>query len=265
MPMLERDGVKLFYEEAGAGDPPMVFVHGWTCNHSYFNPQLEHFKSSHRVVSVDLRGHGASDQPDDGYTMAGLADDVAWMCAELGVDRPAVVGHSMGGVIALELAARHPDLASAVVMVDPAPIVVSPELQPMLTGLVEAFKGPDHVAARRGLIEGMLFTVDDDPVVKARVLDEMLATPQAVAAACFDGIAAWDGPAALRAVKRPVLNIAATSPANDGVAMAALCPSLVNGQTVGAGHFNQLLVPDQVNAMIERFMRSAAPAPARRD
>jgi pimeloyl-ACP methyl ester carboxylesterase len=258
--MLERDGVKLFYEEAGAGDPPMVFVHGWTCNHSYFAPQFDHFKARHRVVAVDLRGHGASDQPEHGYTMAGFADDVAWMCVELGVDRPVVIGHSMGGVIALELAVRHPDLAGAVVMVDPAPIIVGPELEPLLTGLVAAFKGPDHAAARQGLIEGMLFIADDDPAVKARVLGEMLAAPQAVAAACFEGIAAWDGPAALRAVKRPVLNIAAAGPVNNGAAMAELCPGLVNGQTVGAGHFNQLLVPDQVNAMIERFVRSAATA-----
>lgn len=255
MPMLERDGVKLFYEDAGAGDPPMVFVHGWTCNHTYFQPQAAHFKATHRVVSVDLRGHGMSDQPDDGYTMAGFADDVAWVCAELGLDHPVVVGHSMGGVIALELAARHPDLPRAVVMVDPAPIVVGPELAPLLAGLVESFQGPDHLAARRGLIEGMLFIDDDDPVVKARVTDEMLAAPQAVAYACFAGIAAWDGPAALRGARCPVLNIGAAAPINDGHAMAELCPTLVNGQTVGAGHFNQLLVPDQVNAMIEQFLR----------
>lgn len=255
MPMLERDGVKLFHEETGTGDPAMVFVHGWTCNHTYFRPQADHFGTTHRVVSVDLRGHGMSDQPDDGYTVGGFADDVAWVSRELGLDRPVIVGHSMGAVIALELAARHPDLPGAVVMVDPAPIVVGPELAPMLTGLVDAFKGPDHVEARRGLIEGMLFIADDDPTVKARITDEMLAAPQAVAAACFDGIVSWDGPAALQAVTCPVLNIGAAAPINDGRVMAELCPTLVNGQTVGAGHFNQLLVPDQVNLMIEQFLR----------
>ena len=258
MPMLERDGVKLFYEEAGAGSPAMVFVHGWTCNHTYFAPQFDHFKANHRVVAVDLRGHGASDQPDDGYTMAGFADDVAWMCGELRLERPVVIGHSMGGTIVLELAARHPDLPRAVVMVDPAPIVVTPELEPMLAGLVDALNGPDHQAVRQGFVEGMLFIADDDPAVKARVLDEMLATPQAVAAACFGGMASWDGPAALQAVKVPVLNIGAATPINDGTALAQMCPSLVNGQTVGAGHFNQLLAADQVNLMIERFLGSAA-------
>jgi len=66
---LERDGVKLHYEEAGAGDPPFVFVHGWCCNHTYFAPQFDHFAKNHRVVAVDLRGHGASDKPEQDYTI----------------------------------------------------------------------------------------------------------------------------------------------------------------------------------------------------
>jgi pimeloyl-ACP methyl ester carboxylesterase len=60
----------------------------------------------HRVIAADLCGHGASDAPSRKYTVAEFADDLAWLCAELNVQRPVVVGHSMGGVIALELAAN---------------------------------------------------------------------------------------------------------------------------------------------------------------
>ena len=56
-----RDGVKLAFDQIGSGSPPLVLVHGWTCNHGYFAPQREHFSKRHRVVSVDLRGHGQSD------------------------------------------------------------------------------------------------------------------------------------------------------------------------------------------------------------
>ena len=56
MRQLERDGVALCYEEAGEGEPPVLLVHGWCCDHTYFAPQVEHFaKRGHRVVAVDLR------------------------------------------------------------------------------------------------------------------------------------------------------------------------------------------------------------------
>src|SRR5690242_8544380 len=110
MERLVRDGVALAYEVAGTGDPPLLLVHCWTCDHSFFAPQLAHFSGTHRVVNVDLRGHGASDKPRQDYTVAGFADDLAWLCERLGVQKPVVIGHSMGGNIALELAARHPDL-----------------------------------------------------------------------------------------------------------------------------------------------------------
>ena len=66
-------------------------------------PQFDYFGRTHRVVAVDLRGHGASDKPMQEYTVAGFADDLAWLCDQLGVVKPVVVGHSMGGNVAFEL------------------------------------------------------------------------------------------------------------------------------------------------------------------
>ena len=63
MSRLRRDGVALFYEEAGVGELPMLLVHGLACDHTHLTPQLEHFSDDHRVVAVDLRGHGQSDAP----------------------------------------------------------------------------------------------------------------------------------------------------------------------------------------------------------
>ncbi len=58
MSLVTHNGVKLFYDQAGEGEPPMVLVHGWCCDHTYFAPQAEHFRRHHRVIAVDLRGHG---------------------------------------------------------------------------------------------------------------------------------------------------------------------------------------------------------------
>src|SRR5204862_7887579 len=95
-----RDGVKIAYEERGTGSPAFVFVHGWTCNRSFFAPQFDHFGRNHRAVSVDLRGHGDSTQAKDGdYSVAAFAGDVAAVIEELGLAPAVVVGHSLGGAI----------------------------------------------------------------------------------------------------------------------------------------------------------------------
>ena len=74
---------------------------------------------------------------------------------------------------------------------------------------------------------------------------------------CVATMGEWDGEAAARGCRVPALHIAADDPLNDAAALRALNPLLRTGQTVGAGHFNQLEVPDQVNAMIERFLTVA--------
>src|SRR3982075_38936 len=118
---LNRDSVRLAHFEAAPKapqSPPLVLVNGWTGDHGIFTPQIAHFGQTRRVVAVDLRGHGVSDAPEQEYTMAGFAHDIAWQCAQLGVEKPVVIGHSLGGVIALEMSGRYPDLASGVVMID---------------------------------------------------------------------------------------------------------------------------------------------------
>lgn len=109
MPKLERDGVALAYDDAGSGTPPLLLVHGYACDRSAMERQSACFTTRHRVVNVDLRGHGESDKPDGVYSIPSFADDLAWLCRELGLYRPVVVGHSLGGMIALDLAARYPD------------------------------------------------------------------------------------------------------------------------------------------------------------
>ena len=63
MHLIKKDGVTLAYEDINSGSPPMLFVHGWGCDHTVFAPQVEFFCCSHRLISVDLRGHGESDAP----------------------------------------------------------------------------------------------------------------------------------------------------------------------------------------------------------
>ena len=93
-----------------------------------------------------------------------------------------------------------------------------------------------------------------DTARRDEIISGMTKLPPAVAAAALRGIDRYDGVAALGAVAVPLLTIGAASPTDSAADLRAACPTITVGQTVGAGHFNQLEVPDQVNLMIERFL-----------
>jgi pimeloyl-ACP methyl ester carboxylesterase len=252
----EIGGVRLYYERAGSGEPELLFVPGWCCDHTAFQPQFDHFAGAHGVTSLDLRGCGQSDAPEVGYSIPQLADDVVAVCAAAGLERPVVVGHSLGGMIAVELAARYPSLARALVLVDPGPIDPLPETVEFFRGFAEQLAGPDGEEIRREYVQD-IGARDEE---RARwIVDHMCAVPQAVAAAVIRGVSEWNGREPFARCLVPVLLIRATLGENpDALRLRKIKPDLEVGITVGAGHFHQLEVPKQVNAMIERFLRQAA-------
>jgi len=261
MPKVMRDGVALAYEEAGSGNPPLVLVHGWTCDRRFFGPQLEHFSRRHRVVALDLRGHGDSDKPRQDYTFAGHADDLAWVCGQLAIERPVIVSHSIGGCIALELASRRPPFPAAIVMIE-APVLASPERRSGIMQRIEAMCVGDLETARRLFSEAYVLPFDDQQRM-ARVVDLMVTSLAHVAASEIEQLFSWDAEAAAAACGVPALFINAALPRPELARFRELCAHLLIAQTAGAGHVNMLEVPDQVNAMIERFLAISLPAHAR--
>jgi pimeloyl-ACP methyl ester carboxylesterase len=254
MPTIVHQGVKLAYEDRGAGKPAFVFIHGWTCDRSFFAPQATYFAQRHRVVSLDLRGHGESDKPQGAYPSAAYADDIAYAIDQLGLGKVVAVGHSMGGITVLALGAAHPDKVAGIVMVDPAPLVFPPELKAGVEGIVSAIEAGNQ-EPRRQFIANNLFMPTSDKKLLDDVLRVMMAAPVHVAANAMKGILAFDGPATAARCKVPALHLAAMPPLNPPHLMSQWLPTVVNGWTVGAGHFNMMEVPDQANAMIEAFLR----------
>jgi pimeloyl-ACP methyl ester carboxylesterase len=256
MKALVRDGVKLCYEQRDGRAPPIVLIHGWCCDHGYFTPQSEHFAArGHGVVAVDLRGHGQSDKPRQSYTMEAFADDVLWVCEQLALTKPVLIGHSMGGIVAFDLAARHPDFASALVMLDSA-IAFPAAARAAIPAFLAALRGPDYRAVLRDYVDRSLLLATDDRDRKTWILDAMTSAPQHVMVSAFEGLRDYDADVAEGVKLPPSLYIAANEPVprSDMTRLHELIPALHFGQTVGSGHFCQLEVPEQVNAMIDRFL-----------
>lgn len=102
-----------------AGAVPFLLVHGLASNALLWVGVAQELSArGHDVAAVDLRGHGRSDAPEDGYGLATAAADLVAVVAGLGLDRPVVVGQSWGGNLALELAAAHPGVARGIACVD---------------------------------------------------------------------------------------------------------------------------------------------------
>jgi pimeloyl-ACP methyl ester carboxylesterase len=112
------DGVPLAYDMRGRGETTLVFVHCWACDRSFWREQLDEFARDHRVVSLDLPGHGASGAGREQWSLAGLARDVQTVVESLQLQRVILIGHSMGGPVSLLAASRMPGRVAGVVGVD---------------------------------------------------------------------------------------------------------------------------------------------------
>jgi pimeloyl-ACP methyl ester carboxylesterase len=246
-------GARLAYEVAGAGDPPMVFVHGWCCDRSHFAPQVSRFSASHAVAALDLRGHGESNGPEPGpgaYDIAVLADDVLAVAAAAGLGQPVLVGHSLGALVGLVCAAR-PGAIRALVMVDPAPIT-NEAAKAFFLDSVDAVRADDDRSWRTAFAKGMFLPTD--VARRQAIIEKFPAMVPGIAADVLRAMGQFDGVAVLGSATVPILSIGSAGPANSAADLRQACPAITIGQTVGAGHFIQLEVPDQVNAMIERFL-----------
>ena len=114
MPYAERDGCRLYYEEAGTGEP-LMFVAGLGGVSTYWKPQLEAFSKTHRVIVYDQRGSGRSDHVEVA-SVEEMADDTLAVLDACGVERTHYVGHSTGGAIGQALAIDHPDRLKSLVI-----------------------------------------------------------------------------------------------------------------------------------------------------
>ena len=250
------DGVRIAYHQVGAGDPAIIFIHGAYSNRGGFGFQEEYFSPNHRCVAVDLRGHGESDKPDDVYTMDRHGDDVAELIRHLGLNKPVLVGQSMAGQVIIAAAARHPELVGAIASLD------SPSNIP---GWHQRHHGPyQHLMTpdkpfRETLVAFLSssYLPTDDPSRLSGMAERLSEVPDHVILNSWRDKKDYDPAPTLRRVQCPYLYIDCGQPDLDFDLLRELCPQVVIGKTVGAGHKALQDVPDQINAMLNRFIQHA--------
>src|SRR5947209_2610424 len=175
------DGAKVHYESYGKGADALVFIHGWTCDLTFWRGQAPVYEK-HRSLLIDLPGHGQSEKPEAAYTQERFARGVDAVMRDAGVDRAVLVGHSMGTPVMLTFLRLFPAKVKGFVIVDgfipPAPKVegernANEGMKPFL----DQFRGPNAKQAATMMIASM-FSAKTTPAMRDEIRTKMLATPQ---------------------------------------------------------------------------------------
>ena len=196
------DGVSIAYEVRGAGEPALVFIHGWCCNRGFWKNQLDVFAKDHQVVAMDLPGCGASGADRTAWSIRGLAADVQAVVEARGLSKVVLIGHSLGGPIALEAAGHLQGRVVAVIAIDTlqdVDFVYPPEaVDEMAARFERDFTGTMAQAVRAQ------FSETADPSVVEWVLSSSVGANHDAAIAIMRDYTNFDMKAALSAAKVPV-------------------------------------------------------------
>jgi pimeloyl-ACP methyl ester carboxylesterase len=248
---VSSDGTRIAYRATGAGDTALVFIHGWTCDQGYWDAQVPAFAGDHRVVTLDLAGHGASDTTRKTWSIAAFGEDVAAVVRALPDKRVILIGHSMGGPVALEAARRVPERVIGVIGVDTFNDLGGREFDP---AVFEKFIGElrkDSAGTTRNFVSTRFFPKDADPALKKRIADDMASSPPDVAIGSMEAIFAYDIKPAATALKVPLIAINADLfPPMDEAAARQVYPSFRLVMMKGVGHFLHMEAPDRFNAAL---------------
>lgn len=232
----------------------LVFVHGWCCDATLLAPLAEHFTPRHRVLLPELPAHGQDPREPEPVTIADYAADITRVCRGAGLDRPVLVGHSMGGLVALQAladAGSGPDGYAGAVLLDPAPIANARARQFWASAAQQVGTDTDG-SWRRRFVDGLF--LPHDTVGRDEVAAVMSGANPRSAAVAAQAMADYDGAAALARLTGPVLVLHAATVERGLERHVSDRALLTTGQTVGAGHFHHLQVPDQVVPMIRRWL-----------
>jgi pimeloyl-ACP methyl ester carboxylesterase len=249
------------WHEGGTG-PALLLLNGWTASGLVWPAKwIADLERSFRVIRIDNRGTGWSRSAPAPFTVADMADDARDVLRACGVERATVLGLSMGGMIAQELALRHPSYVERLVLVatmPPMPAQIRPDPAPFLAGLGGPKQGQDlhgYIAELWGGFGGPDFVTD-----QADALEEIVATtvrrvtPRQLMIAQARAIGCWRGSARLSRVSCPTIVVHGTSdaviPVGNGMRLARLIPDARYVELPGVGH----LVPQQAPADLLRLL-----------
>lgn len=286
MPFLDTPRLRIHYEEAGSGREVFVLVHGNFASWRWWTPVLERLPAGWRAVALDLRGcgenpGGAPDESRSAYDISQLADDLAGFIDGLQLDAIHLVGHSLGGAVALQYALHHQARVRSLTLVSPPPPAglaamregtstsarllrrVDPDDRPSMDALRSSYRmhrslGTNRWMLRRAIPEMMPSASLDPALANALLADAARMSPDAMVG-FLQALHRWNVEAELPGLRIPTVIVWGAKdelvPRAGLEKMASLLPC---GELViwpDAGHSPQLERPDQFVALLGERLR----------
>ncbi|MBC7899952.1 MAG: alpha/beta hydrolase [Saprospiraceae bacterium] len=246
------EGTKIRYYDIGNAKSKnaLVLVHCWTCNVEFWKDNYNAFPN-HRVIAMDLPGHGGSDKPKIDYSMEYFAKSVDAVMKKAGVKKAVLAGHSMGTPIIRRYYELFPEKTAGLIIVDGALLPFGPRAE------VDKFFAPlfkDYKGGAATFIDGMLQTAY--PEVRPLIRSSMLATPDYVGLSAMK-LMTDDAYAVHGRIEVPVLAVMAPSdfwPANLKDQYTSIAPKIDFQMWTGVSHFLQLEKPKEFNEQVNLFI-----------
>jgi pimeloyl-ACP methyl ester carboxylesterase len=232
-----------------------VLIHGWTCDSTFFAPQIAELSKTYRVLAVDLIGHGRSDKPQATYDGPLMARSVLAAMDAARIDKAVLLGHSMGFPVARTVYARAPQRVLGLIAADGSVFSGS------MANFAKSLGGPTGPETRRKMVEHM-FAPSTTEAIRKQILDTMLAAPEHVAvSAMTHGISSplWKEPA----VRVPALAVQQKRHAGQEqpkYLFEAAFSDLEYREMEGVSQFLNMEKPAEFNSIVLSWIRSKVPA-----
>ena len=242
------DQVPIFYRTAGTGEPAVVLLHCWGCSSDEWAGAIPALATNHRVIALDLAGHGRSGKTRKAWSVPAFVGDLRAVMDKLGVTKAILVGHSMSGPIVVEAAVEMPAKIVGLVPIDTLQDVGHPEDAAENAQLFAAFRA-NFAATVEQLVRAVVPRTAD-PAVIDRILAFERANDPAIAVPILE--ANWSFPTkeAFAKVAVPIISINADLFPTNEAGNKAISPQYQLRLIKGVGHWPMLEAPDRFNALL---------------
>jgi pimeloyl-ACP methyl ester carboxylesterase len=246
------DGAPIAYDVNGSGSPTLVFVHGFSCDRTFWSSQISFFSNKYHVVSLDLAGHGKSGEGNRIWNMENYGKDVAAVCNHLELDSFILIGHSMGGAVIVEAANLIKNEAQALIGVDSIIYQIYSEMEKEdIVEIVEPLEKDFKEEAKR-YIE-YWFPDQTHPDLAMKVYEIFSSTPLSVSIPTMRSLLQWDFQKPLSRTQVPIFCICSERTSSE-IDLTDFEERMRIHTLSGVGHMMMLEDPNSFNTLLDEVI-----------